>query len=259
LLPAGQEVSVEFGAPPSEPQSAPPADTELAIAVSMPAVASVCDPTGSSTGYLPNGFEFNQITGAQSTSPSEGTQVITIPNPVAGAYSLVLRCIADGTIQVNLACLYKGESVFAHASAHEVTAGSAWLISFTLLIEGGEFISAVVDHIEPLNQAPEKIVQTELAETSLVPIEPPEESGQPADTEQNYNLAVVSSAGGTVAEPGQGVLFYPAGAVVNLIAEPDEGWEFDSWTGNVADRFSPVTTITMNQAQVVTANFVLRD
>ena len=88
---------------------------------------------------------------------------------------------------------------------------------------------------------------------------PPEETGQPADTERNYTLAVVSSAGGTVAEPGQGVLFYRAGAVVHLIAEPDEGWEFDSWTGNVADRFSPVTTITMNQAQVVTANFVLRD
>ena len=259
LLPAGQEVTVEFGAPPSEPRAAPPADTKLIIAVSMPAVASVCDPTGSCIGYLPNGFAFNQITGAQSTSPSEGTQVITIPNPAAGEYSVVLRCIADGTSQVNLACLYKGESVFTHASAHEVTDGSAWLISFALEIEGGEFISAVVDHIEPLGQAPEKIVEMELAEALLVPIEPPEETGQPADAERNYTLAVVSSAGGTVAEPGQGVLFYPAGAVVHLIAEPDEGWEFDSWTGNVADRFSPVTTITMNQDQVVTANFVLRD
>jgi len=90
-------------------------------------------------------------------------------------------------------------------------------------------------------------------------VEPPEESGQLGDTELKYTLAVVSSAGGTVAEPGQSVLFYRAGAVVDLIAKPDEGWEFDSWTGNVADRFSPVTTITMNQAQVVTANFVLRD
>jgi hypothetical protein len=44
--------------------------------------------------------------------------------------------------------------------------------------------------------------------------------------------------------------------VVDLIAEPDEGWEFKNWTGNVADISSPITTITIAQLEVVTAHFV---
>ncbi len=257
LLPAGNQVSVELGAPPSEPQPAPPADTELVIAVSMPAVASVCDPTGSSTGYLPNGFAFNQITGAQSTSPSEGTQAITVPNPMAGEYFVMLRSVADGTSQFNLACLSKGEPVFAHAGAYEMTAGSEWLIPFHLEIADGQLVGATVGDIEPLgDRAPEKIVRTEAVEASLVPIQPPEEPGQPADAKRDYILAVVSTAGGSVTEPGQGVFFYRTGAVIDLVARPERGCEFESWTGNVADPYSPATTIAINQAEVVKANFV---
>ena len=92
----------------------------------------------------------------------------------------------------------------------------------------------------------------------MVPIEPPEEPGQPADSECNYALVVISSTGGSVTEPGQGVFFYHAGTVVDLIAEPDEGWEFKSWTGIVADRACPTTTITITtvKLEVVTAHFV---
>ncbi len=260
FLPAGQEASVEYGASPSEPRPIAPADSELLITAGMPAVASVCDPTGSSTGYLPDGFAFNQITGAQSTSPSAGVQVITIPNPVSGEYSVVLRCIADGTSQLNITYLSEGESVFTHASAYEITGSSEWLIPIQLEVSDGQLISATVRDIEPLGErAPEKLVRTEIVEASLVPIETPENSGQTADNERAYPLAVVSGTGGSVTEPGQGVFFYCSGTVVDLVAEPDEGWVFEGWTGNVADVSSPITTITIAQAEAVTASFIPRE
>jgi hypothetical protein len=257
FLPAGQEAIVEYGASPSEPRPIAPADSELLITAGMPAVASICDPTGSSTGYLPDGFSFNQITGAQSTSPSAGVQIITIPNPVSGEYSAVLRCIGDGTSQFNITYLSEGKSVFTHARAYEITDGSEWLVPVKLEVSDGQLVSATVCDIEPLgDRAPEKLVRTDIVEASLVPIETPENSGQTVDNERGYPLAVVSSTGGSVTDPGQGVFLYCSGTVVDLVAEPEEGWVFEGWTGNVADASSPLTTITMAQAEAVTATFV---
>ncbi|MDY6834862.1 MAG: SBBP repeat-containing protein [Chloroflexota bacterium] len=45
-------------------------------------------------------------------------------------------------------------------------------------------------------------------------------------------------------------------SVVNLTAEPADGWQFVSWTGNVADTASPNTTIILSSDQAVVANFV---
>jgi hypothetical protein len=222
-------------------------------------VASVCDPTGSSTGYLPDGFGFNQITGAQSTSPSSGIQVITIPDPLPGEYFIVLRCIANGTSQLNITYLSRGESVFMHASSYEITRDSAWLIPMQLNLSDGKFISATVSDIEPLgDRAPEKLVRTEMVEELLLPFETPDKPMPTADNEHAYPLAVISSTGGSITEPGQGVFFYRYGTVVELVAKADAGWVFEGWTGNVADASSPVTRITMSQAEVVTASFVLK-
>ena len=49
--------------------------------------------------------------------------------------------------------------------------------------------------------------------------------------------------------------FYAAGAVVNLSATPNSGYTFTNWTGSVAGASSASTTVTMNAAQSVTANF----
>lgn len=72
---------------------------------------------------------------------------------------------------------------------------------------------------------------------------------------EGRTLDVSSDTGGTVTEPGEGLFTYEIGAVVNLTAIPDLGWEFESWTGSVANPSSATTTITMNQNQVVVANF----
>jgi hypothetical protein len=55
--------------------------------------------------------------------------------------------------------------------------------------------------------------------------------------------------------PASGSLFNQ-GTVVPIDASPAAGYSFSSWTGNVASASSASTTITMNGAQAVTANFV---
>ena len=75
-----------------------------------------------------------------------------------------------------------------------------------------------------------------------------------------YRLAISSTVGGKVTDPGEGIFYYEAGRVVNLVAEAAEGYRFVNWTGSVytiADRNAASTTITMNGNYSITANFSL--
>ena len=73
------------------------------------------------------------------------------------------------------------------------------------------------------------------------------------------DLTISSTSGGSVSAPGEGTFTYEAGAVVDLIAVPNQCCEFVSWIGDtVGDPDSATTTITMDAAKSVTANFALR-
>jgi hypothetical protein len=74
-----------------------------------------------------------------------------------------------------------------------------------------------------------------------------------------YDLTSFSTEGGSVTEPGEGVFTHYGGAVVDLVASPDEGYQFVDWTGDVdtiADVKAAVTTITMDDNYSIAANFV---
>ncbi len=71
-------------------------------------------------------------------------------------------------------------------------------------------------------------------------------------------LGVSSTAGGSVAVPGEGIFSYPFGADVDLVAEPDAGYRFVGWLGDVntiADDDAPSTTIVMDSSYSVAASF----
>jgi len=73
-----------------------------------------------------------------------------------------------------------------------------------------------------------------------------------------YTLTVTSTSGGLVTAPGEGTFTYNATTVVNLVAEAEEGYLFDEWTGNVstiANVTAATTTITMHGNYTITANF----
>ena len=79
-------------------------------------------------------------------------------------------------------------------------------------------------------------------------------------TPSQYTLTISSSAGGSVAAPGEGIFACDAGEVVNLVAIPDTSYPFIEWTGDVgtiANVYGASTTITMNGDYSINANFVL--
>ena len=74
-----------------------------------------------------------------------------------------------------------------------------------------------------------------------------------------YTLTIISTAGGSVTTPGEGTFTCAEGAVVNLLAEPEEGYQFTNWTGNVgaiANVNAALTTITTNDSYSIRANFL---
>ncbi len=73
-----------------------------------------------------------------------------------------------------------------------------------------------------------------------------------------YALIINSTEGGSVTAPGEGTFTYDEAAVVNLVAEAEQGYHFVNWTGDVGslgDVNDAATTITMNNEYSVTANF----
>jgi hypothetical protein len=73
-----------------------------------------------------------------------------------------------------------------------------------------------------------------------------------------HTLTVLSTAGGSVIEPGIGAFAYAANTVVGLVAVAHDGYHFSGWSGDV-DSISQVaaasTSITMNGSYNITANF----
>ena len=71
-----------------------------------------------------------------------------------------------------------------------------------------------------------------------------------------YELNTSSTEGGEVVISGEGT--YADGTIVTIEAVADECYEFVEWTGaDVADPYSPITTITIDEAKSITAVFAL--
>jgi hypothetical protein len=75
-----------------------------------------------------------------------------------------------------------------------------------------------------------------------------------------YNLTICSTEGGQVTTPGQDTFTYDEGTVVSLVAEPEYGYHFVNWSGEVAgiaNVNAATTTIAMNGHYSILANFGL--
>jgi uncharacterized repeat protein (TIGR02543 family) len=84
-------------------------------------------------------------------------------------------------------------------------------------------------------------------------------TGTPAGTTRTLTVAVMP--GGRVAKPGAGTFRYEDGAVVEVVAAPDAGYQFAGWTGTsvqagkVAHPESASITLTMDADYTLAANF----
>ncbi len=75
---------------------------------------------------------------------------------------------------------------------------------------------------------------------------------EPAQAVTTYNLTTSATNGSVTLDPMGGV--YPAGNPVSLIAVPNSGYIFSSWSGDLTGTTNPVS-ITMNGNKNITANF----
>ncbi|MFA5367750.1 MAG: hypothetical protein WC333_07730, partial [Dehalococcoidia bacterium] len=76
-----------------------------------------------------------------------------------------------------------------------------------------------------------------------------------------FNLDISVNGNGSVTDPGEGPSGpYNCGNTIDLLAEPELGYEFVSWSGDIsaiANPYSASTTITMYDNYSITANFGL--
>jgi hypothetical protein len=197
-LPANKQVQVETGTAPSQSLILPSPKSEILITTNMPAVGSVTDPTGSSTGNLPGGLSFNQILGSQSLSPSEGTQLTTIAEPMTGEYIISLRYLEEGIAPFSIQGISDGTVVFTYIGTWGVVKEGGWLIHLNLQVEDGQIVGSEISLIEPLGQeGPEEIVETEMPIEEVVPTEIAAEDSDDAD--ESAGVEVRGSDKGTPA------------------------------------------------------------
>jgi len=74
-----------------------------------------------------------------------------------------------------------------------------------------------------------------------------------------HSLTVFSTEGGSVTTPDEEISVHAANTTVDLVAEPDEGYQFLEWTGDVntiADIYAASTNISMNASYSITATFL---
>ena len=80
--------------------------------------------------------------------------------------------------------------------------------------------------------------------------------------DNRHSLTTSSSPGGSISQPGDGIFIYDAGTTVALVADPEEDYQFEKWTGDmgdIADPYSAATNITMNDSCSITAYFELKE
>jgi len=177
-----------------------------------------------------------------------GLIVTVLPTPVA-AQPPSPPMMLDGFVYVDGVRAEDGTLVEVRIGG--VTVASATTVTaegqngyYVLAFQGapGDEVHLFVDGVEA-KQSP---VEYEMGSHTL-------HLGEPA-TYYTLTMAVI---GGGQTDPPVGEHTYPEGSMVTIRAMADEGWQFDGWTGDVANPNAAVTWITMDGDKTVTANFTI--
>ncbi|MFC2004767.1 FecR domain-containing protein [Chloroflexota bacterium] len=162
-VPANQKVEVEKGTAPSKPAALPSPKSEIIVIINGPAVGSISDPTGSSTGILPTGLEFNQIQDSYSSHPTEDTQIITIAEPVNGQYTFTFRHLTEGKTGYRIQGKTYDKINFNYTGSLDIKKDSGYLVHLDLQVDEGEITGADISESELLgDKMPEKVVDGKL-------------------------------------------------------------------------------------------------
>ena len=185
-----------------------------------------------------NGWEFDNWTGdvgtvgdvnsASTNITMNGNYTITANFSALPNYNLTIDTVGDGST-TGTGTYYQGEDVSISA-----TPGIGWQF---------DDWSGDVSTVDDVNSADTSITMN--GDYSITA------NFSPAP---DVTLTMAVNGNGSTS-PTVGDHIYAANTVVNITATPDSGWLFDNWSGDVANRNSASTTVTMDSAKTVTANF----
>lgn len=176
---AGQQTEVEPGAAPSVPEPMPPARNELVLTINEPAVGLIIDPSGSSTGYLPDGTPLNQISGSQLTPSEEPYHTIRIREPHTGDYAIVLRGIFDGETSFSVGGFTEGQNTFLHMESCNITSANEMILKLHLDVLDGLLQATPVLNLESSEEPP----MATMLKTSTKETKPDASSQTPAESD----------------------------------------------------------------------------
>jgi len=80
-----------------------------------------------------------------------------------------------------------------------------------------------------------------------------------ADFSQIMHTLTIEVNGSGSTTPAVGKYSYPKGTNVNITASPEDGWQFDSWTGDTIEIESSITTLPIDSDIIVIANFSVNE
>lgn len=131
---ANQQTKISKGSKPSKPENIPDPDSEISITITGLSAGSLVDPTGSSTGKLPDGTEFNQISGSQLSTSGIDTQVITVANPKNGNYKIALRNLTESTVYCSIQGKLEGLLVLDFQDSFDLEEEEDYILDFNLKV-----------------------------------------------------------------------------------------------------------------------------
>ncbi|MFP3880267.1 MAG: InlB B-repeat-containing protein, partial [Dehalococcoidia bacterium] len=190
-------------------------------------------------------YEFVEWTGADVADPYSRITTVTMDeaksitaNFALLSYDLTIDSTNGGSVTA------PGEDTFPYDCGTEVDLAAAAEEDYSFIEWSGD-----VDTIASINALTTTVTMMgDYSITANFELMPP---GQ-------FVLTASSTVGGSVNDPGEGNFPYDEGTVVDLTAEAEECYEFVNWTGGaVSNPNSPITTVTMDGAKNVTANFAL--
>lgn len=123
-LSPGQESVTPAGQPPGAPRDRPLAASLLRVRPAGPGLVRLVDPSGRAIGFAPPGIEVNQIRNALTSRPGQTPGFLDIPDPLPGAYTLVVESPEAGELQLGLSYEREGQTVAGGTISQPLAAGS---------------------------------------------------------------------------------------------------------------------------------------
>ena len=173
---AGEMATVDRGSVPSAPAAIPVPGNELIFTVGKPASALVTDPSGSSSGYLADDSQVNQISGSRIIDTDDSIQSIRIRNARTGEYTVTLRGVTDANY-LRVEGYAEGKSAFIHSESSNVTSAGDLIVKLHC-----DVIDGVIQNVSVLNPSSQKKNPTMVYTAATAPPSAPEPGTASSDS-----------------------------------------------------------------------------